>query len=87
MAFMKLALAGALCTSIASAVKVGDDLSPYNILDYGFPPEKINLFDRVMNKKVGMKLNLERSLHSFHRTCQSSGGAPGNSDPNPGSGP
>jgi len=35
----------------ASAINVGDKI-PSISLDYGFPPEKINLADRVAGKKV-----------------------------------
>jgi len=43
-------VAAAIVASV-SAVKVGDMVPDVN-LDYGFPPEKINLYQRVMGKKV-----------------------------------
>jgi len=43
----------ALCTAVAfgAAVKVGDKV-PSLTLDYGFPPEKVNLAERVAGKNV-----------------------------------
>jgi len=50
MAFRKVLCAAALVASV-TAVKVGD-MVPSVTLDYGFPPEKIDLAQRVMGKNV-----------------------------------
>ena len=38
--------------TIAAAIQVGDDIPAGAHLHFGFPPEKINLKDRVAGKKV-----------------------------------
>lgn len=38
--------------TLASAINVGDKLPSSISLDLGFPPDKINLADRVAGKKV-----------------------------------
>lgn len=43
-----LAFTGALCVS---AISVGDKI-PSVELDFGFPPEKVNIADRVAGKNV-----------------------------------
>jgi len=48
---MKLALSAALF-GLASAVNVGDKISDSAVLDFGFPPERVNLASRVAGKKV-----------------------------------
>jgi len=48
---MMYKLVAAAIVASVSAVKVGDMVPDVN-LDYGFPPEKINLYQRVMGKKV-----------------------------------
>jgi len=40
------------CALQASGVNVGDKIPSSISLDYGFPPEKINLAERIAGKKV-----------------------------------
>ena len=47
---MKLALTLALCACTAAAVSPGDKIE--GVLDFGFPPEKIDLAKRLAGKKV-----------------------------------
>lgn len=42
----------ALLTLLAAQSKVGSKISNKLVLDYGFPPEKVNLAERVAGKKV-----------------------------------
>lgn len=52
MKLLKAFLLGVSCFSGASAIKVGDSV-PKNVdLHFGFPPEKINLEERVAGKNV-----------------------------------
>ena len=73
MALQKLAvLALSLCTAVAG-VQVGDSV-PSIDLDFGFPPEKISLAQRVFGKKVrtprGCKLNrVARSVSACTDDC------------------
>lgn len=49
---LALSVASALqLNMMASAVNVGDKI-PSKTLDFGFPPERINVADRVAGKKV-----------------------------------
>lgn len=41
-----------LTANVASAVKIGDTIPKDLTLDFGFPPEKINLKKRVKGKNV-----------------------------------
>jgi len=52
MKLLKALFLGIACIARASAVKVGDDIPKDVDLHYGFPPEKINLAQRVAGKKV-----------------------------------
>ena len=52
MKLLKALLLGLACITGASAIKVGDNV-PKNVdLHFGFPPEKIDLAERVAGKKV-----------------------------------
>ena len=42
----------AMAMAAAPTVKVGDKISAELHLDFGFPPERINLASRVADKKV-----------------------------------
>jgi peroxiredoxin len=46
------ALFGAILAATAAAVKVGDVIPPDANLHFGFPPESINLKNRIAGKKV-----------------------------------
>jgi len=52
MKLLKALFLGIACIARASAVKVGDDIPKDVDLHFGFPPEKINLAQRVAGKKV-----------------------------------
>jgi len=52
MKLLKALFLGIACIARASAVKVGDDIPKDVDLHYGFPPEKLNLAQRVAGKKV-----------------------------------
>ncbi|KAL3927942.1 MAG: hypothetical protein SGBAC_012870 [Bacillariaceae sp.] len=62
MKLLKAFLLGVSCFSGASAIKVGDSV-PKNVdLHFGFPPEKINLEERVAGKNVPGYLAKEDAL-------------------------
>lgn len=57
-------LAAALFATAANAVKVGDMVPDKVTLDLGFPPEKINLAQRVMGKNVSA-VQFHSTLYAF----------------------
>eukprot|EP00040_Diaphanoeca_grandis_P014115 m.71464 g.71464 ORF g.71464 m.71464 type:complete len:61 (-) comp24351_c1_seq1:719-901(-) len=48
---MKLFGAVLALVGCAAAIKVGDHM-PKAVLDYGFPPSKIDIYERSQNKNV-----------------------------------
>jgi len=52
MKLLKALFLGIACLARASAIKVGDDIPKDVDLHYGFPPEKLDLAQRVAGKKV-----------------------------------
>jgi len=48
---MRFIAAALLAASASAIISVGDTL-PSTTLDYGFPPEKINVLDRAKGKNI-----------------------------------